>query len=348
MADFTKGQKLTAQGLNQALERAAGPDNPTGSWKWMGTSSGRLQASWNDFSNSQWQDPDMYTVRISPSLDAPEGLQVNGTPAAALRRVFMYLGATQTGECGKTLTFVGSAGKGVNGCVYPLVIGWQYRDSTSPLGQTGVRWSVFSARKRPQNSDPLAWKNMQDLYTGQTVRCDSQAGLWWTGITLEDCASSDLSSNMLMDIVAYPVFVKCEQESLGVKVTLPLLCVCTLRDYYGHMDAFSAAWNSSLATACGNELAAYAFTPIEAVGNPVPGLLKTVAQYAGRTSTQDEHYRQVTNDLSFDFQFGGNVFEGTNDPAAPYPYILDSFQWEDSDGHHAMAGNYLEACGPDA
>jgi hypothetical protein len=206
---------------------------------------------------------------------------------------------------------------------------------------------MFSARKRPQDTDPLAWKNMQDLYTGQAVRCDSQAGLWWTGITLEDCASSDLSSNMLMDIVAYPVFVKCEQESLGVKATLPLLCVCTMHDYYGHMDAFSAAWNSSLATACGNELAAYSFTPIEAVGNPVPGLLKTVAQYAGRTATQDEHYRQVTNDLSFDFQFGGNVFEGMTEPAAPYPYVLDSFQWEDSEGHHAMAGNYLEACGPD-
>lgn len=94
MADFTRGQKLTAQGLNQALERVAGPDNPTGSWKWMGTSSGKLEAPWNDFSNSQWQDPDMYTVRISPSIDAPENLQVNGTPAAALRRVFMYLGAT--------------------------------------------------------------------------------------------------------------------------------------------------------------------------------------------------------------------------------------------------------------
>lgn len=79
----------------------------------------------------------------------------------------------------------------------------------------------------------------------------------------------------------------------------------------------------------------------------VPGLMKTVAQYYGRTATQDEHYRQVTNDLSFDFQFGGNVFERTSDVAAPYPYILDSFQWEDSEGHHATTVNQLSACGPD-
>lgn len=106
MEQFNPGQKLTAADLNSAFQRAEGPLNPTSALKWTGTSSGRLQASWNTFHNSKSVTPSVLDVDIAVNpLDRPatyKNITVNAT-----REVFINVGQWRSTTFSRPYDYLG-------------------------------------------------------------------------------------------------------------------------------------------------------------------------------------------------------------------------------------------------
>ena len=342
MQNFQPGQKLTASELNNVLAYASGPANPTSSWKWMQTSNGKLETSWSNFTNSEWQDSDMFTIRVSPSTDAPDNFTINGQKAYALRRVFMYVGSASLGR----LTYADVANTTMNslfnGTAYITVLGWQYLDQQSPLhGDNSIRWSLFNATKRPEGDDakdPTKWITAQNLFAKDASRSDSMTGWWWTGVTLEDVGAPEIDIGC--NIVAYPVFVygrSTEQGAMGFTQKFPILVVCTYDDYMSHREDLqeevldNAAFKQELASML-NTMYKFSLDRVEHEFNQ--NFAKLLATYEYKTDSLDAHYRQCTNDVTFDNLYGGCIPIGTSYSAANAAYDVGTLQYVIDNEHH--------------
>ena len=97
MTQFTTGQKLTAKDLNDAFDSVAGPINPSKDYQWTQTNVGKLQKGWDTFIQPKNQNPNTLEVGIGYSKIVSETVaEIGGKKPAALRRVFINLGALRS------------------------------------------------------------------------------------------------------------------------------------------------------------------------------------------------------------------------------------------------------------
>lgn len=121
------------------------------------------------------------------------------------------------------------------------VLGWQIRHSDGiEEGDGQVNWSLwdFYNNSAGENPTPADWVRVQKLYQDNVSRNNSQAGWWWTGITLENISKLALETfPTYADVVAYPAIVRLKfkpgrlEYDTGSLNDLPLLVVSTMEDY---------------------------------------------------------------------------------------------------------------------